>query len=96
MVVRAMSLWGDAANAFGDDNGHWAENAIDKLAEAGLTNGCADDRFCPNDPLTRDESATFFLRMLKQVEPLGLQGIEPPPDYPPPGEPPPIPPEERD
>ena len=96
MVVRAMSLWGDAANAFGDDDGHWAENAIDKLAEAGLTNGCADDRFCPNDPLTRDETTTFFLRMLKQVEPLGLQGIEPPPDYPPPGEPPPIPPEERD
>jgi hypothetical protein len=96
MVARAIDITGSPPDVFGDDNGHWAETAINRLAAAGLTKGCAPDRFCPNDALTRAEAATFFLRVLRAIEPLALSSVEPPPDFPPAGEPPPIPPEERD
>jgi hypothetical protein len=55
-------------NRFTDDNGHIFENAIDKLAAAGVTLGCnppANDRFCPNDPVTRGEMAAFLVRALR-------------------------------
>jgi hypothetical protein len=32
MVVRALNLTGSPADAFSDDNGHWAETAINRLA----------------------------------------------------------------
>lgn len=96
MLVRARGLNGDVPDAFGDDDGYWAENAINQLAATGLTEGCGSDRFCPHRILPRDEAATFFLRALKRLEPLSLSTVEPPPDYPPPGDPPSIPPEERD
>jgi hypothetical protein len=96
MVVRALNLTGSPADAFSDDRGHWAETAINRLAAAGLTNGCAPDRFCPNNTLTRAEVATFFLRIHRQIKLLGPASVEPPADFPPPGEPPPVPPEEQD
>lgn len=34
------------------------------LAEAGITRGCAADRFCPDAPLTRGQMATFLMRAL--------------------------------
>ncbi|MYC84283.1 MAG: hypothetical protein F4X18_02050 [Acidimicrobiia bacterium] len=34
------------------------------LAEAGITAGCAANRFCPDKPLTRGEMATFLMRAL--------------------------------
>ncbi len=34
------------------------------LAEAGITVGCATNRFCPDGPLTRGEMATFLMRAL--------------------------------
>lgn len=96
MLSRAIELPQATTDAFRDDNGHWAERAIDKLATTGITAGCASDRFCPEDILTRAEAATFFLRVLDYLQPHGLAGVEPPPDYPPAGDPPPIPVEERD
>jgi len=96
MVARAIHLPPTAEDVFTDDNGHWAEDAINRLAAGAITSGCATDRFCPNHTLTRAEAATFFLRIHRQIQPIGLAGVEPPPDYPPPGDPPPIPPDERD
>lgn len=96
MVARAIDLPPPAGDAFSDDDGLWAENAINKLAAGAITSGCAAGRFCPGDTLTRAEAATFFLRIYRQIQPIGLAGVEPPPDYPPPGDPPPIPPEEQD
>jgi len=96
MLARAIDLPASDGDAFDDDDGHWAENAINRLATTGITAGCAADRFCPNNTLTRAEAATFFLRVLNYLEPHGLASIDPPPDYPPPGDPPAIPPEEGD
>jgi hypothetical protein len=97
MMVRALKLGGFAADAFGDDSGHSAETDINVFAAAGLTRGCGSDRFCPDDPLPRDESATFFYRSLSLFQPLSQASVSsPPPNWPPEGEPPPIPAEERD
>ena len=96
MTVRAMHLPASGGDAFTDDEGHWGESAINTFADVGLTEGCRPKRFCPNRTLTREEAASFFLRVADRLEPLGLASVEPPPDWPPPGDPPPIPPEERD
>ncbi len=96
MAVRALSLPASGGNAFSDDNGHWGESAINTFADVGLTVGCGSGRFCPNRVLTREEAATFFLRVIERLQPIGLASVEPPPDWPPPGDPPPIPPEEQD
>ncbi|HEY7468987.1 MAG TPA: S-layer homology domain-containing protein [Acidimicrobiia bacterium] len=96
MTIRALGLPAAGDDAFGDDDGHWAESAIDTFADAGLTSGCGDDRFCPERTLTREEAATFFLRVVERFQPLGQASVEPLPEWPPPGDPPPIPPEEQD
>ena len=96
MMVRALHLRASGGNAFGDDNGHWGESAINTFADLGLTEGCGPNRFCPNRTLSREESATFILRVIQRLQPLGQASFEPPPDWPPPGDPPPIPVEEQD
>ena len=55
------------ADAFIDDNGHVLEPAINRLAAAGITFGCnppANDRFCPDDTVTRAQAAGFLARAL--------------------------------
>jgi hypothetical protein len=52
---------------FADDNGSVHENGIEAIALAGITKGCnppANNRFCPDDRLTRAEAATFLARAL--------------------------------
>jgi hypothetical protein len=96
MTVRALGLPHSGGDAFTDDNGHWAETNINFFADAGLTKGCGGGRFCPNRTLTREEAASFFVRIDDLIQPLAPASVEPPPDWPPPGDPPPIPPDERD
>jgi len=53
---------------FEDDDGSVFENDIDRLAAAGITKGCnppVNTRFCPNDPVTRAQMATFLARALE-------------------------------
>jgi hypothetical protein len=33
------------------------------MADSGVTVGCGDDRFCPSDPVTRAQMATFMHRL---------------------------------
>jgi hypothetical protein len=64
-IVRALGLPPAGADYFTDDDGHVLEGAINRLAEAGITKGCnppANDHFCPQDLLTRAETATFLTR----------------------------------
>lgn len=39
--------------------------AIAKIAAAGITHGCGGDRFCPGDPVTREQMAAFLVRARK-------------------------------
>ena len=53
------------ANPFIDDDGHVFENAIEWLAAEGITQGCnppVNNRFCPNDRVTRGQMAAFLVR----------------------------------
>ena len=56
---------GGGSNQFVDDNGHIFENAITWLAGKGITQGCnppTNNRFCPDDPVSRGQMAVFLVR----------------------------------
>ena len=64
-LVRALDLPPGGDSPFRDDDGSQFEDAITRLAAAGLSHGCnppVNDRFCPNDPVTRGEMAAFLHR----------------------------------
>jgi hypothetical protein len=63
-LVRALEL-GTAADPFIDDDGSVFAADIASLAGAGITKGCnppANDRFCPEDLVTRGQMASFLVR----------------------------------
>jgi hypothetical protein len=67
-MVRALGLTLNTHPGFDDvpADSTFAQD-IGKLATAGITLGCnppVNDRFCPNDPITRGELAAFFHRGL--------------------------------
>ena len=76
-LVRAFDLDDPGpGNWFVDDDDSIFEAEIDKLAEAGITKGCnppANTNYCPDNPVRRDEMATFLARAL------GLTLLPPPP-----------------
>ena len=58
-------------NPFGDDNGHVFENDIEWLANKGITRGCnppTNDRFCPDDFVTRGQMAAFLVRAFSYTD----------------------------
>lgn len=61
-LVRSLNLPLTARDYFGDDNGSMHESAINTLAAAGITGGCRSGRFCPSDPVTREQMAGFLHR----------------------------------
>lgn len=93
LIRRALVLPG-GADAFSDDDGHWAEGDIDALAAAGITRGCDEAGYCPDRPMLRQEAATFTVRSDDRLR--SLQVLAPLPEWPPPHPPPPIPPEEQE
>jgi len=67
-LVRALSLTTNTHTGFDDvpADSTFAQD-IGKLATAGVTRGCnppANDRFCPDDPVTRAQMAAFLVRAL--------------------------------
>ena len=77
-IVRAFDLPAGPPDQFSDDNSSIFENDIDALAAAGITNGCAEGKFCPASKLPRHQMATFIGRAL------GLTPLVPPERPPPP------------
>jgi hypothetical protein len=64
-VAFANSL--PPGGTFIDDDGHIFEGAIEAIAAEGITKGCnplVNDRFCPNDKVTRGEMAVFLVRAM--------------------------------
>lgn len=65
--IAAPALASDAADGYGpfvDTDGSIFEDGVAALWSAGLTSGCDEWRFCPDDPVTRDQMATFLTRAL--------------------------------
>ncbi len=72
-----------SSGTFYDDDDSIFENAIEKLAASGITNGCnppANDRFCPEDSVTRGQMAAFLKRALGDRF---IVDLPPPPGSPP-------------
>ena len=65
---RALDLpAATAPSGFTDTAGTFHDN-IERLRAAGITGGCAPDRYCTNDPVTRGQMATFLMRALDLTE----------------------------
>ena len=82
MLVRAFGYAASDDNRFVDDEGSVHEENINAIAAVGVTLGCnppANDRFCPDEPVSRAQMASFLVRAL------GLEPIVPPPPPPEPG-----------
>ncbi len=66
LLVRALDYTDDGGgDLFVDDDDSIFENDIDRLATAGVTKGCnppANDRYCPDDVVTRGQMAAFLHR----------------------------------
>ena len=63
-----------AGGTFTDDDNSPFEADIEWMAENGYTFGCnppANDKFCPSDPVTRDQMAAFMSRALGLTEGAG-------------------------
>ncbi|CAN5893778.1 hypothetical protein BH23ACT5_BH23ACT5_17520 [soil metagenome] len=76
-LVRGFGYTDDGGgDLFVDDDASVFERDIDRLRTAGVTSGCNppdNDRFCPNEVVSRDQMASFLGRAL------GLQARTPPP-----------------
>jgi hypothetical protein len=66
-LARALGLTDAGLVDFVDDDNSIFESDIEKLAAAGITRGCnppVNDRFCPDDYVTRGQMAAFLARAL--------------------------------
>ena len=63
-LARALNLPPAATDHFWDDEGLVHQDAINRVADAGITLGCGLGGYCPNDPVTRAEMASFLSRAL--------------------------------
>jgi len=66
-LERALGLQIPTDDFFTDDNGSIFEDSINAIAAVGITKGCnppANDEFCPEDPVTREQMASFLVRAL--------------------------------
>jgi D-alanyl-D-alanine carboxypeptidase/D-alanyl-D-alanine-endopeptidase (penicillin-binding protein 4) len=69
-LVRSFGLGPAPAAGFSDTGGSAHEDAIDRLYAAGVTVGCGENyplRYCPGQPVTRAQMATFIARALGLV-----------------------------
>jgi hypothetical protein len=69
-LVRGLGLAASGTYEFADDDGSVFEADIERLAEAEITLGCnppSNDRFCPDDAVTRGQMAAFLVRALDLV-----------------------------
>jgi hypothetical protein len=64
-LVRGLGLVDEGDASFVDTRGHVFDREIRRLATAGITQGCNppdNDRFCPQDRVTRGQMAAFLYR----------------------------------
>jgi micrococcal nuclease len=61
-IARAYNLPVANVDFFTDDAGKVYEDAANRLAQAGLTQGCAPNIYCGDDTISRGEMAAFLSR----------------------------------
>jgi hypothetical protein len=71
-LSRALGLPATSQDFFLDDAASIFENDINRIAEAGITLGCnppENSRYCPNDPVRRDQMASLLARAFPDLMP---------------------------
>ncbi|MBW3620226.1 MAG: DUF3152 domain-containing protein [Actinobacteria bacterium] len=63
-LQRALDLPPAEEDHFADDDGTAHEDAINAVAAAEITRGCAADRFCPHEEVSRAQMASFIARAI--------------------------------
>jgi glucose/arabinose dehydrogenase len=63
-LTRVLDLPPSPTDYFTDDETSLHEGAINSLAQAGITGGCASNQYCPGRNVLRGEMATFLVRAL--------------------------------
>ena len=63
-LSRALALPPPVNDYFNDDNGTAHEDAINRIFEAGITEGCSATRYCPGGHVTRAQMAAFLHRAI--------------------------------
>ena len=66
-LARALDLPAASTDYFSDDEGSKHEANINRVAAAGLTVGCAANRYCPDGAVTRAQMATFLYRAFRDA-----------------------------
>lgn len=61
-LARALGVGPATRDYFSDDAGSIHEDAINRLARAGIVGGCGDGRYCPGSGVTRGQMAAFIHR----------------------------------
>ena len=61
-LSRALDLPPATRDYFWDDDGSTHEDAINRIAQAGITVGCDSGRYCPGGKVTRGQMAAFLRR----------------------------------
>ena len=72
LLVRALALTPTTTSPFTDITNNVHEADIRALAAAGITTGCnppANNRYCPDNPVTRAQMASLLVRSLDDVTP---------------------------
>ena len=63
-LARGFDLPPGGGDFFDDDEGNTHESNINRIAAAGITTGCATNRYCPDSRVNRGAMATFLDRAL--------------------------------
>jgi hypothetical protein len=72
LLVRGYGYSDAGTDRFTDDESSPFQADINRLDQAGITTGCASNRFCPLDPVLRDQMATFLARA-EVLEPIPVE-----------------------
>ncbi len=65
MLARYLDPPPTDRDFFVDDDGHWAEPILNRLAAAKVIAGCAPGLACPDEPVTRGQMAAFLRRTFR-------------------------------
>jgi hypothetical protein len=61
-LERALGLPPATSAPFSDTEGHTFASSINAIAEAGITTGCAEGLYCPEELVSREQMASFLAR----------------------------------
>jgi hypothetical protein len=62
LLTRALGLAAAVGDTFSDDDTSVFQADIEAIVAAGITTGCGDGLFCPDEPVTRGQMAAFLVR----------------------------------